>query len=122
MSSKKQLEAELQEAEAQVETSNRGKEEAVKQLRRLQVKTFSFANYLSSWLSVYCVFNICFCLSQGQMKELLRELDETKLAREEVITQSKDGEKKMQTLEAEVLQLTEVCVLHQKYEENVHLL
>lgn len=38
VSSKKQLEAELQEAEAQVEASTRGKEEAVKQLRRLQVK------------------------------------------------------------------------------------
>ena len=38
VSSKKQLEAELQEAEAQVENSSRGKEEAVKQLRRLQVK------------------------------------------------------------------------------------
>lgn len=37
VSSKKQLEAELQDAEAQVETSTRGKEEAVKQLRRLQV-------------------------------------------------------------------------------------
>lgn len=45
------------------------------------------------------------------MKELLRELDETKLARDEVITQSKDSEKKIQTLEAEVLQLTEVRVL-----------
>ncbi|XP_028281553.1 myosin-10 isoform X4 [Parambassis ranga] len=79
VSSKKQLDAELQEAEAQVETATRGKEEAVKQLRRLQ----------------------------GQMKEVLRELDETKLTRDEVIVQSKDSEKKIQTLEAEVLQLTE---------------
>ncbi|XP_061572933.1 myosin-10 isoform X4 [Cololabis saira] len=76
---KKQLEAELQEAEAQVEGTSRGKEEAVKQLRRLQ----------------------------GQMKEILRELDEIKLARDEVIVQSKDGDKKIQTLEAEVLHLTE---------------
>lgn len=43
------------------------------------------------------------------MKEVLRELDETKLSREEVITQSKDIGKKIQTLEAEVLQLSEVC-------------
>lgn len=42
------------------------------------------------------------------MKELLRELDETKLSKDEVIAQSKDGEKKIQTLEAEVLHLTEV--------------
>ncbi|CAB1448845.1 unnamed protein product [Pleuronectes platessa] len=79
VSSKKQLEAELQESEAHVETSSRGKEDAMKQLRRLQ----------------------------GQMKEVLRELDENKLTREEVITQFKDSEKKIQTLEAEVLQLTE---------------
>lgn len=46
------------------------------------------------------------------MKELLRELDETKLGRDEVITQSKDSDKKIQTLEAEVLQLTEVCVFN----------
>lgn len=44
------------------------------------------------------------------MKEILRELDETKLSREEVIAQSKDSEKKIQTLEADVLQLTEVRV------------
>lgn len=118
MSSKKQLEAELQEAEAQVETANRGKEEAVKQLRRLQVKQkFPLAQisiYFDVILSVYCVFNIYIDLLQGQIKELLRELDETKLTRDEVITQSKDSEKKIQTLEAEVLQLTEVSVLHRK--------
>lgn len=44
------------------------------------------------------------------MKEILRELDEIKLTRDEVISQSKDSDKKIQTLEAEVLQLTEVCV------------
>lgn len=36
--SKKQLEAELQEAEAHVEASTRSKDEALKQLRRLQVR------------------------------------------------------------------------------------
>ena len=45
------------------------------------------------------------------MKEVLRELDESKLARDEVVVQSKDTEKRLQTLEAELLQLTEVCVL-----------
>ncbi|XP_012994829.2 myosin-10 isoform X5 [Esox lucius] len=79
MSVKKQLEAELQEAEAQVETANRGREEGLRQLRRLQ----------------------------AQMKEVLRELDESKLARDEVVAQSKDTEKRLQTLEAELLQLTE---------------
>ncbi|KAJ8392806.1 hypothetical protein AAFF_G00070100 [Aldrovandia affinis] len=79
LSVKKQLEAELQEAEAQVEAANRGREEGLRQLRRLQ----------------------------AQVKEVIRELDETKLAREEVVAQSKDSEKRLQTLEAELLQLTE---------------
>lgn len=42
VSSKKQLEAGLQESEAQVETASRGKEETMKQLRRLQVRQKSF--------------------------------------------------------------------------------
>lgn len=42
------------------------------------------------------------------MKEVLRELDESKLSREEILAQSKDNDKKIQTLETEVLQLTEV--------------
>ncbi|CAN9513645.1 unnamed protein product [Ophioblennius macclurei] len=85
-SSKKQLEAELQESEAQMEANARGKEEAMKQLRRLQ----------------------------GQMKELLRELEETKTSREDVFTHSKDSEKRIQTLEAEVLQLSEELVVSEK--------
>uniref|UniRef100_A0A8K9UPX1 Myosin, heavy chain 14, non-muscle n=1 Tax=Oncorhynchus mykiss TaxID=8022 RepID=A0A8K9UPX1_ONCMY len=86
MSVKKQLEGELQEAEAQVETANRGREEGLRQLRRLQV----------------------------QMKEVLRELDESKLARDEVVVQSKDTEKRLQTLEAELLQLTEDLSVSEK--------
>uniref|UniRef100_A0A3Q2Q3Z8 Myosin-10-like n=1 Tax=Fundulus heteroclitus TaxID=8078 RepID=A0A3Q2Q3Z8_FUNHE len=86
VSAKKQLEAELQEAEAQLEGASRGKDDSVKQLRRLQ----------------------------GQMKEILRELDETKLSREEVIAQSKDSEKKIQTLEAEVLHLTEELAVSER--------
>uniref|UniRef100_A0A7N9AS10 Myosin, heavy chain 14, non-muscle n=1 Tax=Mastacembelus armatus TaxID=205130 RepID=A0A7N9AS10_9TELE len=79
VASRKQLDSELQEAVAHVESASRGKEEAMKQLRRMQ----------------------------GQMKEVLRDLDDNKLTRDEVLAQLKDGEKKIQTLEAEVLQLTE---------------
>ncbi|KAG7469407.1 hypothetical protein MATL_G00128550 [Megalops atlanticus] len=86
LSVKKQLEAELQEAEAQVEAANRGREEGLRQLRRLQ----------------------------AQMKELIRELDETKLARDEVVAQSKDSEKRLQTLEAELLQLTEELAVSER--------
>uniref|UniRef100_A0A4W4H0V1 Myosin, heavy chain 14, non-muscle n=1 Tax=Electrophorus electricus TaxID=8005 RepID=A0A4W4H0V1_ELEEL len=79
LSVKKQMEAELQEAASQVEAATRGREEALRQIKRLQ----------------------------AQMKEVLRELDETKIARDEIIAQSKDSEKRLQTLEAELLQLTE---------------
>ncbi|TMS10680.1 Myosin-9 [Larimichthys crocea] len=51
---------------------------------------------------------------QGQMKEILRELDETKLTRDEVIAQSKDNDKKIQTLEAEVLQFTEELAVSER--------
>lgn len=37
LSIKKQMEAELQEAEAQVEAAARGREEALRQMKRLQV-------------------------------------------------------------------------------------
>ncbi|XP_066568933.1 myosin-10 [Amia ocellicauda] len=76
---RKQLEAELQEAESQVEAANRGREEAQRQLRKLQ----------------------------AQMKEVLRELDEARLARDEIAAQSKDTEKRLQAMEADLLQLTE---------------
>ncbi len=39
---KKQLETELQEAEAQVEAANRGREEALRQMKRLQVRQFNY--------------------------------------------------------------------------------
>lgn len=44
---------------------------------------------------------------QTQVKELIRDLDETKLARDEIVAQSKESEKRLQVLEAELLQLTE---------------
>uniref|UniRef100_A0A3Q3EWP1 Myosin-10-like n=1 Tax=Kryptolebias marmoratus TaxID=37003 RepID=A0A3Q3EWP1_KRYMA len=91
-SSKKQLDAELQESEAHLEAATRGKEEAVKHLRKLQVK--------------------------GQMKDILRELDETKLSREEAISQLKDSEKKIQTLEAEVLHLSEELAVSERQKKQ----
>lgn len=106
MSSRKQLDAELQESEAQLETASRGKEEAMKQLRRLQVCRRS---HTSSLYPPNGIFTNNQTTPQGQMKEILRELDDTKLSREEIIAQSKDSEKKIQTLEAEVLHLSEVC-------------
>lgn len=42
------------------------------------------------------------------MKDYQRELDEARASRDEIFTQSKDNEKKLKSLEAEILQLQEV--------------
>lgn len=52
-----------------------------------------------------------FCCFQTQMKDLIRELDDTRMSREEILTQSKESEKKLKAMEAEMLQMQEVSVL-----------
>lgn len=42
------------------------------------------------------------------MKDLLRELDDTRISREEILAQSKENEKKMKGMEADMLQMQEV--------------
>lgn len=44
------------------------------------------------------------------MKDLLRELEDTRLSREEILAQSKENEKKVKSMEAEMIQMQEVCV------------
>ena len=46
--------------------------------------------------------------SQAQMKELWREVEETRSAREEIFAQNRESEKRLKGLEAEVLRLQEV--------------
>lgn len=46
------------------------------------------------------------------MKELLRELDDTRMSREEILTQSKETEKKLKAMEADMLQLQEVSIFN----------
>lgn len=44
------------------------------------------------------------------MKDLLRELEDTRVSREEILAQSKENEKKVKSMEAEMIQLQEVSV------------
>lgn len=44
------------------------------------------------------------------MKDLIRELEDTRMSREEILTQSKESEKKMKAMEADMLQMQEVSV------------
>lgn len=42
------------------------------------------------------------------MKELIRELEDTRMSREEILAQSKESEKKLKGMEADMIQMAEV--------------
>ncbi|KAM6113871.1 LOW QUALITY PROTEIN: myosin-11 [Pterocles gutturalis] len=65
--------------ESQVDSANKAREEAIKQLRKLQ----------------------------AQMKDYQRELDDARAAREEIFATARENEKKAKGLEAELIQLQE---------------
>lgn len=50
-----------------------------------------------------------FLCPQAQMKDLIRELEDTRMSRDEILSQSKEAEKKLKTMEADMLQMQEVC-------------
>lgn len=45
---------------------------------------------------------------QAQMKDYMRELEDTRASREETLAQAKENEKKLKSMEAEMMQLQEV--------------
>lgn len=53
--------------------------------------------------SAICIFTL-----QVQMKELMRELDELRLSRDEVVNGAKETERKLKAMEADVLHFQEV--------------
>lgn len=42
------------------------------------------------------------------MKDLIRELEDTRMSRDEILAQSKETEKKLKAMEADMLQMQEV--------------
>lgn len=46
---------------------------------------------------------------QAQIKDYMRELDDTRVSREEILAQAKENEKKLKSMEAEMIQMQEVC-------------
>uniref|UniRef100_A0A8C9ZZY3 Myosin-9 n=1 Tax=Sander lucioperca TaxID=283035 RepID=A0A8C9ZZY3_SANLU len=79
---RKKLELDLKELEAGIDMANKNRDEALKQLKKLQ----------------------------AQMKDLMRELEDTRMSREEILAQSKETEKKLKGMEADMLQMQEVCM------------
>lgn len=107
---KKKLEGELKDMEDQLGATCRGRDEAVKQLRKLQVS-----------ISVnLCLFppNIQYllvetqhdplCSSQAQVKDLQRDLEDSRAAQKEVLTSARESERRAKVMEADIVQLHEV--------------
>lgn len=44
------------------------------------------------------------------MKELIRELEDTRMTREEILAQAKEAEKKLKGMEADMIQMQEVSL------------
>lgn len=51
---------------------------------------------------------VCTSPLQAQMKELMREMDELRLSRDEAVNEAKETEKKLKALEADTLHVQEV--------------
>lgn len=49
------------------------------------------------------------CLFQGQVKDYQRELEDARASRDDIFALSKENEKKLKSLEAEIVQLHEVA-------------
>nr|KAF6374651.1 myosin heavy chain 9 [Pipistrellus kuhlii] len=77
VAARKKLELDLKDLEAHIDSANKNRDEAIKQLRKLQ----------------------------AQMKDYMRELDDTRASREEILAQAKENEKKLKSMEAEMIQL-----------------
>lgn len=53
-------------------------------------------------------FAVCMFTLQSQMKDLMRELDELRLTRDEAVNGAKETERKLKAMEADALHLQEV--------------
>lgn len=79
MTARKKLEGDLKDMESQIEMNNKLKEDALKQLKRMN----------------------------AQVKEYQREADEARISKEEMSSQFKDMERRIKTMETEILQYQE---------------
>uniref|UniRef100_A0A8C3AQ67 Myosin heavy chain 10 n=1 Tax=Cyclopterus lumpus TaxID=8103 RepID=A0A8C3AQ67_CYCLU len=79
VAAKKKLEMDLKDIEGHIEGANKARDEAIKQLRKLQ----------------------------AQMKDYQRELEDARASRDDIFAISKENEKKLKSLEAEIVQLHE---------------
>lgn len=112
VASRKKLELDLKELEAGIDMANKNRDEALKQLKKLQVsQSWKYLTYKEMFGARFWILTI-YLLPQAQMKELIRELEDTRMSREEILAQSKETEKKLKGMEADMLQMQEVSELY----------
>jgi len=98
LNSKKKLEADFKDLESTMEMNNKMKEDALKQLKKLQVMLIILSSLRDRKNRPYL------CL-QVAIKDVTRDAEEAHLAKTEAQQQFKDLEKKIKTLEADMLRL-----------------
>lgn len=109
-----------------IDAANKGRDEALKQLKKLQVKpNRRFLCLAAKQLGFECehgrdlaeaswptltvaIVNSARIFSQAQFKDMMRETEDLRLSRDEAINSAKETEKKLKTMEAEALQFQEV--------------
>lgn len=100
--------------EDQLEAMSRGRDEAVKQLRKIQVSTNTFwifkRDFFLHFFLIICSRgdSVFLCFPQGQVKELQRELDDSRVAQKEVLNSARESERRSKAMEADIVQLHEV--------------
>lgn len=97
--------------EDQLEATSRGRDEAIKQLRKIQVTRG--VHFLSIHFTPQKVMDEILTLllcppSQGQVKDLQRELEDSRAAQKEVLASAREAERRSKAMEAEMIQLHEV--------------
>lgn len=109
--SKKKLEGELKDIEDQMEATSRARDEAVKQLRKIQVRGLFCTSLVRRLFELSGLsknkHNLIFS-SQGQVKELQRELEDSRAAQKEVLASAREAERRSKAMEADIIQLQEV--------------
>lgn len=103
LAQRKKLEADMKDLEQQLEMHDKVKEDALKQLRKLQV---ILINFFTDVFYCLCSLKYC-CLLQAQAKDSARDAEEARAARDELAVTSKETERKLKNLEAELAQMTE---------------
>lgn len=107
---KKKLEGELKDMEDQLEATSRGRDEAIKQLRKIQVSTHTVsirARFIQRPAETRTEPSLLSL--QGQVKELQRELEDSRTAHKEVMASARESERKSKAMEADIIQLHEVA-------------